>query len=77
METIAIAEFRANLLQILERIEAGASFTITSNGREIAQLFPPNNKKQPKTPRTLAELRKTAIVGDILSPIGEEWDADK
>ena len=76
METIAVSELRANLMQILKRIEAGATIAITSRGREIARLFPPEDQMS-RARKTLAKLRKTAIVGDVISPIDEDWKAHK
>ncbi len=76
METIAVSELRANLMQILKRIESGATIAITSRGREIARLLPPEGKMA-QARKTLAELRKTAFVGDVISPISDEWDANK
>jgi prevent-host-death family protein len=76
METIAVSELRANLMQILKRIEAGATIVITSRGREIAWLVPPDDKTS-NAREKLAELRKTAIIGDIVSPIDEEWAVNR
>ncbi|MBT4498173.1 MAG: type II toxin-antitoxin system prevent-host-death family antitoxin [Gemmatimonadetes bacterium] len=74
METIPVSELRANLMQVLKRIESGASITITSRGREMAHLIPPENPLG-KARELLKELRKTAVVEDVLSPTGEEWEA--
>lgn len=74
MEKVAVSELRANLMRILKRIENGSVITITSRGREIARLVPPEDSRS-KARKTLNELRKTAIVKDVLSPIGEEWEA--
>jgi len=76
METIAVSDLRANLMQILKRIEAGATVVITSRGREIARLVPPDDKAS-NARKELAELRKTAIIGDVLSPVDEEWAANQ
>ena len=76
METIAVSEFRANLMKVLKRIEAGATIAITSRGREIARLLPPEGKMS-HARKTLVELRKTAVIRDIISPTGEEWEANK
>ncbi len=76
METIAVSDLRANLMQILKRIEAGATIVITSRGREIARLTPPDDKTS-NARKALAELRKTAIIGDVLSPVDEEWAANQ
>ena len=73
METIAVSELRTNLMRILKGIESGASITITSRGREIARIVPPENSRD-KAKQTLRKLSKTAIIRDVISPIGEEWE---
>jgi prevent-host-death family protein len=76
METIAVSEFRANLMQILQRIQSGASITITSRGRKIARLVPPDDSME-EARLALEKLRKTAKVGDVLSPIDVKWEASE
>lgn len=74
MEIIPVSELRANLMRVLKRIESGASITITSRGREMARLVPPENSME-KAREALKDLRKTATMEDVLSPTGEEWEA--
>jgi len=74
MESIAVSDFRANLMKILRQIEHGASLDITSRGKIVAKLVPPDYT------RTLARekldaLRETAKVYDVLSPIDENWES--
>lgn len=76
METIAVSELRANLMQVLKRIQTGARITITSRGKEIAVLVPPENSIE-KARMALKELRKTAKIGDVLSPVDVDWEAMK
>jgi prevent-host-death family protein len=76
MERVAVSEFRANLLVFLKRVERGEGITLTSRGREVARIIPPENKRE-EAKAALEELRKTAIVGDVLSPVGEDWEAMK
>lgn len=74
METIAVSELRASLMQTLQRIESGASITITSRGRAIARLVPPDNPMK-EARQALKALRKTALIKDVISPLGEDWKA--
>lgn len=74
METIAVSELRANLTGVLKRIESGESVTVTARGRAIARLVPPENSRE-RARAALKQLRKTAIVGDVMSPLGEQWKA--
>ena len=74
METIAVSELRTNLMCVLKQIESGTSITITARGREIARLVPPENSSD-KAKKALKKLSKTAVIKDIISPIGEKWEA--
>jgi len=43
-----------------------------SRGHEVARLVPPE-KKMVKSRKMLEKLRKTAYVGDVVSPHSEDW----
>jgi len=47
-----------------------------SRGTEIAKLVPPDYARIAAR-KALEELRETAIVDDVLSPIDAEWETDK
>ena len=74
MEKIGVSELRANLTTFLKKAEAGQIISITVRGSEIARLVPPEHTLE-SARHALAELRKTAYVGDVLSPIDETWEA--
>ena len=74
MERIGISELRANLTGFLKKVEAGEVIAITSRGVEIAQLVPPEYTQETAR-KALTQLRQTAIVGDVLSPVENEWEA--
>ncbi|MCK6559032.1 type II toxin-antitoxin system Phd/YefM family antitoxin [candidate division KSB1 bacterium] len=76
MQSIAVSDFRANLMQVLKQIERGQEIAITSRGREIARLVPPTNAME-KAREKLVELRQTAVVFDVVSPIADEWEASR
>ena len=74
MESIGVSKLRENMVLFLNKVQHGESITITSRGTEIAMLIP--IKKARETSRTaLKQLRKTAVIGDVVSPIEEEWKA--
>ena len=73
MKSLAVSEFRRHLLKILKEIENGASITITSRGRPVAKLVPPDNVRDQAIKR-LKEIGKKAIIYDVLSPIDEKWE---
>ena len=74
METIAVSELRSNLMRILKEIEHGSEISITSRGVVVAKLVPPDCNKERAFER-LYEISKTAIIGDIISPIDDQWEA--
>ncbi len=73
METIAASKLRENLMKILKQIEKGSSLLITSRGRPVAQLSPPPEAAK-AAQSALSELAKTAVIGDIVSPLDEPWE---
>jgi prevent-host-death family protein len=76
MEAIGVSKLRENMVLFLNKVQKGESIAITSRGTEIAMLIPIKNKKEVAR-NALKQLRKTAIVGDVVSPIEEEWKALK
>jgi prevent-host-death family protein len=76
MESIGVSKLRENMVLFLSKVQQGESIAITSRGTEIAMLIPIKNKKEVSR-NALKQLRKTAIVGDVVSPIEEEWEALK
>jgi len=76
MKNVSISEFRANLLKYLKIVQHGERINVTSNGRPLATLTPPVSQHSAAKTK-LRKLAKTAIIHDILSPIGDSWDALK
>jgi prevent-host-death family protein len=76
MESIGVSKLRENMVLFLNKVQQGESITITSRGAEIAMLIPVK-KKEEASRNALKQLRKTAVVGDVVSPIEEEWKALK
>jgi prevent-host-death family protein len=75
MKSVAISDLRANLLLWIEEVKKGKSILVTSHGKPIARLSPPEDEREAAKVR-LKALRKTARIGDILSPIGDDWEND-
>ena len=75
MATIKASEFKAKCLQLMDHVaETGSTLVITKNGRPVAQLGPVVSR-----PPTLAGAHRgnITVVGDILAPIDEEWEATR
>ncbi len=76
MANVSISDFRANLLNYLQRAHDGEELTVSSHGVVLAAISPPVNK-QAEAKKTLNRLAKTALIGDIVSPTAGEWKALK
>ncbi len=76
MDTIAVSELRANLMKILKEIKAGSEINITSRGKVIAKLVPPDNVAY-KAKVKLAEVAESAVLYDLTTPIDEQWEAEQ
>ena len=76
MEKIGVSTLRENLSIFLKKVQKGQVVTITSHGHEMARLVPVEDKRG-KSRELLRKLGKNATIGDILSPIDEEWEAMK
>ncbi len=74
MNKIAVSELRSNLMKVLKQIEGGSEITITSRGKIVAKLVPPDFEKE-DAQKKLKDLRKKAVIGDLISPIDEKWKA--
>ena len=74
MISIGVSEFRTKMNFILQKVQNGEIVTLTSRGTEVARLVPPNIA-QTNARQALDQLRETAIIGDVVSPLAESWDA--
>ncbi len=72
METIAVSYLRANLMKILKEIEHGEIINITSRGKVVAKLIPPEYSRE-NAKNKLKEISKTAVINDVISPIDVQW----
>jgi len=75
MLAIGISEFRANMSAILQRVQNGEIISLMVREMEIAKLVPPDYARLAAR-QQLEGLRQSAIVGDVLSPIDEQWDVE-
>jgi len=76
MEKVGISTLRENLSTFLKKVQKGGVITITSRGHDMARLVPLEDKGV-KSRKILRDLGKNAFIGDIISPIDEEWEAMK
>ncbi len=74
MQTINISDFRANLLKYLEIANSGEQISVTSNGKLLATISPPEDKME-LARKQLKALASNAVIHDVVSPTDNEWDA--
>jgi len=75
MQTISITDFKARCLALLQELsDTNESLVITKHGKPFAEVRP--CKQDVET--TLQKFRGSVVhCDDIVSPIEEEWDADR
>ena len=77
MKEVAISEFKAKCLGILEQVrKTRTPICVTRFGEPVAEVVPPTPK--PRRKSWLGSMAGSAeIVGDIVGPTGsfEDWDA--
>jgi len=71
---LGATEFKATCLEVMDEVERlGIEVTITKHRRPVAKLIPV--KKKPRG--FVGSLAGSVIwMGDIISPIDEEWEAN-
>lgn len=77
MNVVNVTELRQHLPDYLKQVQQGEEIIITSHGKNIARIVPnvPDNKREMAFNR-LAALRGKMIMGDIVTPLGDEWTGD-
>jgi prevent-host-death family protein len=76
METIAVSDLRARLMKVLKEIRSGSVVDITSRGKVVARLVPPEFGRV-EAKAKLRSIGKTAVLRDILSPAGGRWEVEQ
>jgi prevent-host-death family protein len=75
-ETIAAGKFKATCLGLLDEVQRERKeIVITKRGKPVARVVPVETEKAPKL---FGRMKGSGmIIGDIISPIGEIWDAER
>jgi prevent-host-death family protein len=78
MEEISISKFKATCLELLRNVkETGQPILVTKHGEPIAEVRPPESPRRATSPVGCMKGR-TAILGDIISPVTEkDWEVLK
>lgn len=71
---IKASEFKATCLQLMDEVaESGQEIIITKRGNPVAKLTP---YQQPRKAPWGADKGRIRILGDIISPVDVEWEAE-
>lgn len=73
---VNVTELRQNLPEYLARVQAGEALEVTVRGKVIARIVPQEDRRAAARER-LKALRPNAYVGDVMSPSGERWNAER
>ncbi len=73
---VNVTELRQNLPAYLAEVRKGREIEVTSRGRVIARIVAEGDPHQEARAR-LIEARKRCMVGDVVSPAGIRWDAER
>ena len=75
MQKVKASEFKAKCLALMDEVaRTGEPVLVTKNGKPIAELRP----HRPRSESAAGVWKDRLIVkGDIISPVGADWDALK
>jgi prevent-host-death family protein len=76
MSEVKVTELRQNLPEYLAEVRKGKELKVTLHGKVIARIVPEQDAKD-SARRRLAALRAKCKVGDVISPAGARWDAER
>ncbi|OGA33551.1 MAG: hypothetical protein A3G80_00210 [Betaproteobacteria bacterium RIFCSPLOWO2_12_FULL_62_13b] len=78
MPKVNVTDLRQKLPAYLAEVRQGAEIEVTVHGKVIARIVPEQDLRAAAR-KYLAELRKRGarVTGDIISPSGDVWDAER
>lgn len=75
MQKIKASEFKAKCLALMDEVaRTGEPVLVTKNGKPVAELRP--HRPRPGKPAGVWK-DQLIVKGDIISPVGADWDALK
>jgi len=76
MPKVNVTQLRQNLPAYLVEAQKGKEIEVTSRGKVIARIVAGSETHDAARARLLAA-RKRCRIGDVLSPTGAAWDAER
>jgi prevent-host-death family protein len=74
-QTLGATEFKAHCLELMDEVSrSGLPLTVTKRGKPVVRVIPASDDH----PLPFGALKGAVVyMGDIISPTGEEWDAER
>lgn len=76
MQQVPVTVFRKHIPEYLGKVRQGEKISLTSRGQEVARLVPPEDTRLSAQVQ-LDALRVQCHVGDVISPVDIEWEAER
>ena len=76
MQDVNITDLRQNLPAYVDRARRGQEIRITVRGKVVARIVPDKDEQEAARHR-LKALRNSSKLGDVISPSGEAWEAER
>jgi prevent-host-death family protein len=74
MDEINITELRQNLPAYIDKVRRGGQVDVTVRGKVVARIVPVTDERAAARARLVA-LRARARLGDVVTPVDEDWEA--
>lgn len=75
MLEVTVTTFRKHIPDYLGKVRKGEDISLTSRGKVIARLVPPADERL-SAKEQLAALRVKSHIGDVVTPLDVEWEAN-
>jgi len=76
MRKVNVTDFRQHLPGYIKQVQQGEFIQITLHGKVVARLVPEQDAVE-EAKKSLTGWRRSAYIGDLLSPIGEAWEVQR
>lgn len=77
MIEVTVTTFRKHLPDYLGKVRKGEDISLTSRGKVIARVVPPEDERLSAREQLAALRGKAIFIGDIVTPIDVEWEANR
>jgi prevent-host-death family protein len=76
MQSVNTTELRNHLPKYLADVTNGDEILVTYHGKTIARILPVRDERL-EAKKLLLQWRKTCAIGDVISPLDEDWEVQQ